>query len=82
MDDEFFRKKCFNPLMKELGIEGKVPYSCRHTFADLLKQVYGSDTDKAELIGHADASMTKYYQSADHESMKKDNGCAIIRLYR
>ena len=40
-------------------------------FADLLKKVYGSDTDKAELIGHADASMTKYYQSADFESMQK-----------
>ena len=71
MDDEYFRKKCFKPLMEQLGIDGKVPYSCRHTFADLLKQVYGSDTDKAELIGHADASMTKYYQSADYASMKK-----------
>lgn len=70
MDDERFRRKCFVPLMKKLGIEGKVPYSCRHTFADLLKKVYGSDTDKAELIGHADASMTKYYQSADYASMK------------
>ena len=70
MDDEYFRKKCFKPLMEQLGITGKVPYSCRHTFADLLKKVYGSDTDKAELIGHADASMTKYYQSADYASMK------------
>ncbi len=70
MDDEYFREKCFKPLMEQLGITGKVPYSCRHTFADLLKKVYGSDTDKAELIGHADASMTKYYQSADYASMK------------
>lgn len=70
MDDEFFRRHCFKPLMDKLGISGKVPYSCRHTFANLLKKVYGSDTDKAELIGHADASMTKYYQSADYASMK------------
>ena len=70
MDDEYFRKKCFKPLMNRLEIRGKVPYSCRHTFADLLKNVYGSDTDKAELIGHADISMTKYYQSADYASMK------------
>ena len=69
MDDEFFRKKCFNPLMSKLGIDGKVPYSCRHTFANLLKNATGSDTDKAALIGHADASMTKYYQSADYEAM-------------
>ena len=71
MDDEYFREKCFKPLMDQLGIKGKVPYSCRHTFANLLKTVYGSDTDKAELIGHADASMTKYYQSADYASMKR-----------
>ena len=70
MDDEHFRKYCFNPLMASLGIEGKVPYSCRHTFANLLKNVKGSDTDKAALIGHSDASMTKYYQSADYDSLK------------
>lgn len=70
MDDEHFRKYCFVPLMKSLGIEGKVPYSCRHTFANLLKNVRGSDTDKAALIGHSDASMTKYYQSPDYESLQ------------
>ena len=36
----------------------------------LLKNVKGSDTDKAALIGHSDASMTKYYQSADYESLR------------
>lgn len=71
MDDEHFRKYCFNPLMAQLGISGKVPYSCRHTFANLLKNVKGSDTDKAALIGHSDASMTKYYQSADYDSLRK-----------
>ena len=70
MDDEHFRKYCFMPLMKSLGIDGKVPYSCRHTFANLLKNVRGSDTDKAALIGHSDASMTKYYQSADYASLQ------------
>ncbi len=69
MDDEYFRENCFYPLMDKLGIKDRVPYSCRHTFANLLKAVYGSDTDKASLIGHADASMTKYYQSADYASM-------------
>ena len=70
MDDEHFRKYCFNPLMAQLGISDKVPYSCRHTFANLLKNVRGSDTDKAALIGHSDASMTKYYQSADYDSLR------------
>ncbi len=70
MGDAYFRDKCFAPLMERLGITDRVPYSCRHTFANLLKAVQGSDTDKAALIGHADASMTKYYQSADYDSLR------------
>lgn len=70
MSDDYFRKYCFDPLMEKLGMTNRVPYSCRHTFANLLKNVHGSDTDKAALIGHADASMTKYYQSADYDSMR------------
>ena len=70
MNERYFRDACFNPLMEKLGISGRFPYSCRHTFANLLKQVRGSDTDKAAIIGHADASMTKYYQSADLSSLR------------
>lgn len=60
----------FKELMQKLGIKDRVPYSCRHTFSNLLKAVKGSDTDKASLMGHADASMTKYYQEADYDSLK------------
>ena len=67
---ERFRTDVFNPLMERLGIKDKVPYSCRHTFSNLLKNVVGSDTDKAALMGHTDASMTKHYQSADYASLK------------
>lgn len=70
MDDKMFREIAFNPLMEALKIKDRVPYSCRHTFANLMKNVRGSDTDKAALIGHADASMTKYYQSPDYESLR------------
>jgi len=57
--------------MESLGIANRVPYSCRHTFANLLKNVSGSDTDKAALMGHADASMTKYYQSEEMTMLKQ-----------
>ena len=70
MNDKMFRDVAFNPLMEAIGIKGRVPYSCRHTFANLMKNVKGSDTDKAALIGHADASMTKYYQSPDYDSLR------------
>ena len=70
MTEEYFRKFCFVPAMEKLGIADRTPYSCRHTFANLLKAVPGSDTDKAALMGHADASMTKYYQSEDVQSLR------------
>lgn len=80
LTDANFREDIFYPLLAELGIQPLPtpenpahwkPYSCRHTFAQLMKNVPGSDTDKAALMGHADASMTKYYQSADYASLKK-----------
>lgn len=80
LTDEKFRENYFYPMLETLGIQPipdtdhparLKPYSCRHTFANLMKNVSGSDTDKAALMGHADASMTKYYQSADYESLKK-----------
>lgn len=71
MRDDYFRKSCFTPLMEKLGIEDRVPYSCRHTFSNLIKKVKGSNTDKAALMGHSDTSMTEYYQSPDYESLKE-----------
>ena len=48
-----------------------VPYSCRHTFANLLKSAAGSDKDKAGLIGHEDYSTTKkHYQSVELDALK------------
>lgn len=69
MSEETFRNRCFRPLMDGLGITGRVPYSARHTFANLLKDVPGSDKDKAALMGHSDHAQTKYYQSVDQKSL-------------
>jgi integrase len=77
MRDAYFRD-IFYETLNRLGIQpipkaGErahlVPYSCRHTFANLMKNVTGSDTDKAALMGHADASMTKKYQSEELENL-------------
>jgi integrase len=79
MNDDYFREQLFYPAMAALGFQPMptvgekstyVPYCCRHTFANLMKNVQGSDTDKAALMGHADASMTKKYQSADYASIR------------
>ena len=52
------------------SVSRRILCSCRHTFADLMKNVQGSDTDKAALMGHTSFNMTKYYQSADMKSLK------------
>lgn len=77
MNDVFFRD-IFYSVLSQLDIQAipskgerakLVPYSCRHTFANLMKNVVGSDTDKAALMGHSDASMTKKYQSGELEKL-------------
>ena len=79
MDDKWFRDRYFYPLLADLLIQPMpdkehpavlVPYSCRHTFANLLKNVEGANKDKASLIGHTDYAFTeKRYQSAEMENL-------------
>lgn len=81
MSARYFRDTYFYVILSEAGIQPLptqekpayyVPYSCRHTFANLLKDVPGSDKDKAGLIGHEDYTTTKrMYQSAELESFKR-----------
>ena len=71
MTEEYFRRQIFTPLMYRLNIQGKVPYSARHTYANKIKRVSGADRDKAELMGHVDYDLTqKVYQSTDLEERK------------
>jgi len=81
MSAKYFRDNYFYPVLAAAGIQPiptkenpayYVPYSCRHTFANLLKDVQGSDKDKASLIGHEDYKTTKrMYQSAELEAMRR-----------
>lgn len=66
MDQAYFRKHIFKPMLKRLGInENVVPYSTRHSYANKLKNVTGSDKDKADLMGHEDYAFTRHqYQSS------------------
>ena len=76
----YFRDTYFYPVLAAAGIQPiptktkpavYVPYSARHTFANLLKDAPGSDKDKAGLIGHEDYKTTKrLYQSAELDALK------------
>lgn len=71
MKVNYFEESVFKKIMKELGIEGKVPYSARHSYADKLKHADGDVRDKAALIGHSDYSFTRQqYQSSPLEDLK------------
>ena len=72
MSHEYFRKYCFDPLMNKLGISGKVPYSCRHTYSNLIKRAPGDTGDKARLMGHTDYAFTQErYQSSELKDLRK-----------
>ena len=87
MSAKYFRDTYFYQVLAAAGIQPLptpdhpayyVPYSCRHTFANLLKDVPGSDKDKASLIGHEDYKTTKkMYQSAELDALK----AIISQLY-
>ena len=80
MSARYFRDTYFYPVLAAAGIQPiptpkkpavYVPYSARHTFANLLKDAPGSDKDKAGLIGHEDYKTTKrLYQSAELDALK------------
>lgn len=73
LEDNAFRIRfhlCLTALQIDYKTKGYTPHTCRHTFADLLKNVDGADKDKLALIGHKDASMLLYYQSSSMEGLK------------
>jgi len=81
MTSRYFRDTYFYPVLAAAGIQPiptpdqpayYVPYSTRHTFSNLLKDIPGSDTDKAGLMGHEDYRTTKkQYQSVEIDALKK-----------
>ena len=71
MSTKYYNESAFKPLMKKLGIENRVPYSARHSYADKLKKAKGDDRDKAALIGHTNLDFTRQqYMSSPLEDLK------------
>lgn len=71
MSDEYLNKHVFKKMTHALGIaEGKVPYSARHSFADMLKNADGTEKSKAAIIGHSKYLFTQeHYQSDTIEEL-------------
>lgn len=67
-----WRPRHFNALMSELRLSGYVPYSCRHTYADIQKRRNISPEIMMEIMGHEDYSTTvERYQTTTAEDIAR-----------
>lgn len=67
-----WRPRSFNPLMKRLGLVGYVPYSCRHTYADLQKRRAITPEVLATIMGHEDyATTVEHYFSITEDDIAR-----------
>ena len=81
MDANNFRKRLYYPALKRAGTRLLPPYSCRHTFATLLKDVDAPATDKQRLMGHSSFSMTAHYTHASTGSLEKIVNSIAVPLH-
>ena len=67
-----WRPRCFNTLMAELEINNRVPYSGRHTYADLQKRRHVAPEIMMEVMGHEDYAVTvEHYQTTTDEDISR-----------
>lgn len=72
-----WRTRRFYRLMDRLNLNGYVPYSCRHTYADMLKRRQIDPLIAKEILGHSDYSTTvERYQTTTMEDIS--HICAAV----
>jgi integrase len=57
----YWRKEEWTKALTAAGLEHRTPYECRHTFATFALQAGASLDDVAQVLGHADISITRRY---------------------
>ena len=67
-----WRPRHFNTLMADLNLTGYIPYSCRHTYADLQKRRNISPEIMMEIMGHENYSTTveRYQTTTDDDIVR------------
>lgn len=69
---DVWRSKHFNHLMESLGLTGYVPYSCRHTYADIQKRRHIDPELQMRIMGHSDYSTTvERYHTTTQEDVAR-----------
>jgi len=71
-----FREIHFVAVLEAIGLTKEqreerllTPHCCRHTFANLMRDVKGADKNKLALIGHTSEEMLRHYQDADLDGL-------------
>lgn len=65
MTADNFAKRYFPDALEQCGLDAKkfVPYSCRHTYAEMLERNFIDRKLQSDLMGHENISTTKIYQA-------------------
>lgn len=65
--DKIFYDNIYYPALKDTGIERKIPYTCRYTFATIAHNSGVDDKALQKLMGHTDFNITanSYIQDMD-----------------
>ena len=67
-----WRRRKFNPLMEKLGIEGCVPYSCRHTYSNIQKRRNIDPEIMMDIMGHEDyATAVENYHHITEDDIER-----------
>ncbi|HWJ25765.1 MAG TPA: hypothetical protein VNS32_04430, partial [Flavisolibacter sp.] len=61
IDDNQFQKRTFRNVLKGLGIEHRVLYACRHTFASRCLQVGITPVSTAFMLGNNPQTLLRNY---------------------
>lgn len=70
ISQKVFRNNIFYPALEKANVKKLSPYSCRHTFATLIKNINAPATDKQKLMGHSKFETTAHYTHTDLDSLK------------
>ncbi|BFL72143.1 hypothetical protein SKB0087_06700 [Anaerococcus nagyae] len=62
-----FNKRMYYPALEKAGVEKKIPYTCRYTFATIAHMSGMTDEALMYLMGHTNISVTSrsYIQNID-----------------
>ena len=72
-DSSNFRKRDFQELMAEIGVEDMTPYDCRHTFTTRAVKAGVSPQYLSRMLGHEDINTTdKHYTHLDAEDILRE----------